>query len=146
MNRTPGKNSGFSLFSTILFFVVGYIFLGGNLTQVQAKEACNTEQLIFSCDQNIGFTGPTGRFQTFELEAASNFRYKLVIEIDGVGTYSCTFRNGVSLKRSGAITVCDLNDDGFKDIKILGGVDKCGNSWYKNWLYNPATQSFEEQK
>lgn len=146
----PGESGYFALF-LVLFYLVGVLSLGsGIFDPVLAKDSGQatkaSEQLIFSCEQDIGFSGPVGRFQTYELPTHSNYKYKLVVNIDGIGTFSSTFRNGVSLNRNGAITVCDINDDGFKDIRILGGVDKCGASWYKNWFYDPLTQTFKWHK
>ena len=105
--------------------------------------SADSNKLIFSCDQEIGPNGPSGKFLLYQKPAFSNYMYQLVVIINGTGKFTCDLRSGVSLSTTGAISVLDIDDDGYKDVRILGGHDsKSGKSWYKEWLFDPEKRTF----
>lgn len=102
------------------------------------------DRLITTLKRAVGPKGPTHVFKLYATPAHSNFRYRIdVCEADGIRVLqSEEFRNGVSLEgETDAFRLMDVNDDGYLDIKVLGGR-KAGGTWYKTWLYDPAQRQF----
>ena len=51
-------------------------------------------------------------------------------------------RNGIPLEgKKDAFQIVDVNNDGYLDIKILGGETQ-GKAWYKVWLYDTDKGTF----
>jgi len=92
---------------------------------------------------NISTGGPFLHIQLLPQRGAfSNFLYLLEIRgREDVLIQSVSIRNGVPIYKDG-FEVVDLNADGYKDIRLLGGKDRAGDRWYKSWLYNPNTKKY----
>ncbi|MDO8646951.1 MAG: kelch repeat-containing protein [Candidatus Diapherotrites archaeon] len=50
-------------------------------------------------------------------------------------------RNAVDLTKPGVVELIDLNNDGFKDLRVIGGYDG-KKPLYKVWYFDTKTQSF----
>ena len=111
-------------------------------SQASGVDGKSFDELIFSCEQEIGSPGPAGKFLLYQKPDFNNYYYQLVVMINGSSKFSCDIRSGISLKTTGAISVLDINDDGFKDVRILGGQDRFGKRWYKEWFFDPAKSTF----
>jgi hypothetical protein len=101
------------------------------------------DRLVKSVKKKVGSKGPTLVFKLYATWSFSNFHYRIdVCEKDGRVLQSEEFQNEVSLDDGkNAFQITDTNDDGYRDIKVLGG-QKDGKPWYKVWLYQPATKRF----
>jgi len=98
---------------------------------------------ILSFSGNISAGGPFLRIQLLPPQGVySNYPYRLEIRgREDVLIQSVSIRNGVPIYKDG-FEVVDLNADGYKDIRLLGGKDRAGDRWYKSWLYNPNTKKY----
>lgn len=87
---------------------------------------------------------PSENFNHHALYAHSrNHEYKLQVVAEGIRVFECAFRNGISLERDDAIQVADMNLDGFKDIRVLGGYrNDTGRPWFKVWVWDPFNNSY----
>ena len=108
---------------------------------------------IFSDVEPIGLEGMDASYQLFRSPSkrtgphnvlyahSKNHRYRLVVEVNGKRLFETEFKHGMSLEREDAVKIEDLNQDGFKDIQILGGFNK-GQPWYKVWKFDPARKNY----
>ncbi len=113
----------------------------------------NFFQPIFTDAEPIGSQGADAYYQLFRIPTGSkrsqhvlyahnkNHRYRLLVEVNGRKFFECEFRHGISLEREDAVKIEDLNQDGFKDIRVLGGFVK-GEPWYKVWFFDPALKKY----
>ena len=89
--------------------------------------------------------------QEFEVRASflNDLYYGLEIVrlSDNKVIQTISVRNGVDLTKPGIVELIDLNNDGFKDLRVIGGYDG-KKPLYKVWYFDTKTQTFAwlEQK
>ena len=95
---------------------------------------------VFSAD--ISHCGPFREIILRPKDALSNYWYDIEFRdrADRV-VQRLSIRNGVPIQEKD-VELVDLNADGFKDIKVLGGMDRSGASWYKTWLWNTEQEKY----
>lgn len=98
----------------------------------------------------ISPAGPAYVFKLFSMPGESGLDYRLVAgpEDESEPAQVECFHNGVSLEwEKLALQAVDVNNDGIKEIRILGGFTQGGNiPWFRTWVFNPRTRRFAWSK
>jgi hypothetical protein len=108
-----------------------------------AQDADQT-RLIRTLQETVGKEEAAFVFRLYSVEATSNYHYRLdVCDTAGKGVLQSEhIRNGSPLEdQQDALAIIDVDGDGYRDIKILGGVCQ-GRKWYKVWLYDAQQRRF----
>jgi len=105
---------------------------GANDSDVSAQPTTQLIQLSYT--GSISEDGPVLLIALLPKPASSNYHYALEVRTErGMLLQSMGVRNGVPVGTDDFV-VEDINADGHKDIRLLGGTDTAGAPWYKSWL------------
>ena len=78
------------------------------------------------------------------VQALNDMRYRidLLRSSGGDVAQSIEVRNGVDPAVPGGVAFVDVDNDGFADLRVLGGRTQQGDDWYKIWRFDPASRTF----
>lgn len=134
------------MFDNRIMKITALLILGATtcFSSANAAEKPDQAHLVSSVKKKMGAKGPTYVFKLYSLEAFSNFWYRIDVsnEDDSKVLQSEKIRNGVPLEdKASSFEVVDVDSDGYRDIKVLGGENK-GKAWFKIWLYDSSKRAF----
>lgn len=103
-------------------------------------------QLVLRTREKIQPSGPFYVFNLYSVPAHSSYHYRIEVRTEGGSRIfvSGHIRNGWGLEGdSSAFQIVDVDSDGCRDIRILGGFDlERKRAWHKIWRYDPASNTF----